>query len=214
MMARMDRDAATARLNELLCERAWEPLDAALAGRFADYLALLLKWNARTNLTAIRDEEGILARHFVESIACARLLPAEISTLLDFGSGAGFPGIPIALCRPGIRVTLAESQGKKAAFLQETVRVLALDSKLYGQRAEGLAERFDCVTLRAVDQMNRAVKTAAGLVAGDGWLAIMTIGAEFETLREAAGTGFSWLELDSLEPGTDRVLAMGRRIAV
>ena len=77
-------------------------------------------------LTAIRDEEGILTRHFVESIVCARALPAGIATLLDVGSGAGFPGIPIALCRSEIAVTLAESQGKKAAFLQEAVRVLGV----------------------------------------------------------------------------------------
>ena len=82
------------------------------------------------NSTAIRDEEGILSRHFVESIACACALPAGIFTLLDFGSGAGFPGIPIALCRPEIAVILAESQGKKAAFLQEAVRVLGISAKV------------------------------------------------------------------------------------
>ena len=95
-------------------------------GRFEEYLALILRWNSRMNLTAIRDEEEILARHFVESIACAQHFPEGIGTLLDFGSGAGFPGIPIALCRPEIAVTLAESQSKKAAFLQETVRILGL----------------------------------------------------------------------------------------
>ena len=101
-------------------------MESAVAGRFEDYLSLILRWNARVNLTAIRDEEGILQRHFVESIACARALPADITTLLDFGSGAGFPGIPIALCRPEISVTLAESQGKRAAFLHEAVRVLGI----------------------------------------------------------------------------------------
>ena len=107
-----------ARLNALLAAAGLAELDAGLSHQFETYLSLLLRWNARMNLTAIRDEEGILARHFVESIACARALPAGIGTLLDFGSGAGFPGIPIALCRPEIAVTLAESQGKKAAFLR------------------------------------------------------------------------------------------------
>ena len=93
-------DSASVRLNTLLAGAGLEPLDAALAGRFEDYLSLILRWNTRVNLTAIRDEEGILRRHFVESIACARALPGGISTLLDFGSGAGFPGIPTALCRP------------------------------------------------------------------------------------------------------------------
>jgi len=90
-----------------------------LASEFGAYAALLIRWNARMNLTAVRDEEGILRRHFAESIVCARILPPGITTLLDFGSGAGFPGLPIALCRREIAVTLAESQGKKVAFLRE-----------------------------------------------------------------------------------------------
>src|SRR5208337_3030901 len=80
-----------ARLNEKLAQAGLGPLDPALAGRFGEYCSLLLRWNARTNLTAIRDEDGILSRHFVESIACARALPTGLHTLLDFGSGAGFP---------------------------------------------------------------------------------------------------------------------------
>ncbi len=80
-------------------ESGHPPLSPETGERFAAYLALLQKWNARTNLTAIRDEEGILSRHFLESILCAHALPAGIQTLLDFGSGAGFPGIPIALMR-------------------------------------------------------------------------------------------------------------------
>ncbi len=119
------RSAAT-RLNELLAEAGLERLELATADRFAVYLDLLLRWNRRINLTAIRDEEGILSRHFVECIAAAYALPEGVRTLLDFGSGAGFPGIPIALCRPEIEVTLAESQGKKAAFLREVVRELGL----------------------------------------------------------------------------------------
>src|SRR5207342_666778 len=110
--------------------------DAGLAGQFQAYLELLLRWNARLNLTAIRDQEGILSRHFVESIACARAVPEEVATLLDFGSGAGFPGIPIALCRPEIVVTLAESKAKKAAFLQEALRTLALRANVRAKRAE------------------------------------------------------------------------------
>ena len=134
------------------------------------YLGLLLRWNARVNLTAVRDAEGILSRHFVESIACARALPDGIVTLLDFGSGAGFPGIPIALCRPEMTVTLAESQGKKAAFLQEAVRVLGGSAVVQSRRAELLTHPFDCVTLRAVDRMEAAVSAASRLVGPEGWL--------------------------------------------
>jgi 16S rRNA (guanine527-N7)-methyltransferase len=199
------------RLNCLLAEAGLKPLDPALASRFEEQLSLILRWNARINLTAIRDEKGILARHFVESIACARALPAEIATLLDVGSGAGFPGIPIALCRPEIAVTLAESQGKKAAFLSEAVRVLGVAAEVYYGRAESLTAHFDCVTLRAVDRMERAVQAAAQLVRPGGWIALMTTGEKLDALKAAAGVEFSWAEPLRLPGGEDRLLALGAR---
>jgi 16S rRNA (guanine527-N7)-methyltransferase len=199
------------RLNALLAEAGLAPLDAAQAQAFEDYLSLLLRWNARVNLTAIRDEEGILRRHFVESIACARALPAGIRTLLDFGSGAGFPGIPIALCRPEIAVTLAESQGKKAAFLREAVRVLGLNAQVHSARAEVLRTVFDCVTLRAVDKMDQAVQAAAQLVRPNGWLALLTTTADLSALQSAAGADFSWPTPLPQPGGEDRVLALGER---
>jgi len=206
-----ERNPASQRLNTLLAEAGLGPLSTEQSSRFAEYLSLILRWNARVNLTAVRDEEGILSRHFLESIACARALPAEIATLLDFGSGAGFPGIPIALCRPEVAVTLAESQGKKAAFLGEAVRVLGLAAKVHSGRAETLAAKFDCVTLRAVDRMELAVQTAAGLVRPGGWLALMTTGADAEKLKVAAGGEFSW-DLTALFPDTTgRLLALGSR---
>jgi 16S rRNA (guanine527-N7)-methyltransferase len=186
-------------------------LEATELSRFEAYLSLFVRWNARVNLTSVRDEEGILSRHFVESIACARALPAGISTLLDFGSGGGFPGVPIALCRPEITVTLAESQGKKAAFLQEAVRVLGLSAKVYAGRAELLATHFDCVTLRAVDRMAEAVAAAARLVGDGGWLALMTTRSDLSGLQAAAGAGFSWAEVVSLPGSEERVLALGAR---
>src|SRR5579862_3154038 len=91
-------------------------IPATLPPRLSIYLDLLLKWNARTNLTAIRDPEEIVRRHFGESLFAARHIAPGTQTLLDFGSGAGFPGLPIALLRPEIAVTLAESQNKKSTF--------------------------------------------------------------------------------------------------
>jgi 16S rRNA (guanine527-N7)-methyltransferase len=176
---------AATRLNAILAEASQAPLDTAQTQRFEALLSLFLRWSARINLTSIRGEEGILSRHFVESIACARALPAGISTLLDFGSGAGFPGLPIALCRPEIAVTLAESQGKKAAFLREAVRVLRVAAKVHSGRAESLATNFDCVTMRAVDKMERAVQSAAKLVRPGGWLALMTTTASLPALKAA-----------------------------
>jgi 16S rRNA (guanine527-N7)-methyltransferase len=201
------------RMNALLAEAGLDTVDSALGGQFEAYLSLILRWNARVNLTAIRDEEAILSRHFVESILCARALSAGIATLLDFGSGAGFPGIPIALCRPEIAVTLAESQGKKAAFLQEAVRILGLgiSAKVHAQRAESLSAQFDCVTLRAVDRMPQAVKAASRLVAPHGWLALMTTRAELAGLQTIAGAAFSWPKMLALPGSADRLLALGER---
>jgi 16S rRNA (guanine527-N7)-methyltransferase len=208
------RILAGVRLNALLVDARFDPLASSLAGRFEADLSLLLQWNSRVNLTAIRDQEGILSRHFVESIACARALPAGIATLLDFGSGAGFPGIPIALCRPEIAVTLAESQGKKAAFLSEAVRTLGLSSKVHSARAETLDCGFDCVTLRAVDHMPQAVRAAAHLISPAGCLALMTSPNELPSLQTIAGQDWLWLE-PALLPGSDtRLLAIGSRSSI
>lgn len=136
----------------------WPHIHAQLAA----YLELILKWNARTNLTAIRTPEEIVRRHFGESLFVGTHL-VKCKTLLDFGSGAGFPGIPIQLLHPKIAVTLAESQGKKAAFLREAIRTLNLPTEVWSARVESMppARQFDTVVLRAVDDMDAAVAEAA-----------------------------------------------------
>jgi 16S rRNA (guanine527-N7)-methyltransferase len=136
---------------------------ATLLPQLSTYLDLLLKWNARTNLTAIRDPEEIVRRHFGESLFAARHLDPNTPTLLDFGSGAGFPGLPIALLRPDIQVTLAESQNKKATFLREVIRTLNLPTEVWPDRVETMppARQFHTVALRAVDNMSAALAAAA-----------------------------------------------------
>lgn len=202
------------RLNRLLADAGLAPVGPDLAGKFEVYLDLLVRWNARMNLTAVRDREGILSRHFLESIECAQLLPAGIETLLDFGSGAGFPGIPIALCRPEIAVMLAESQGKKAAFLREAVRTLGIEAVVHSGRAEILEKRFDCVTLRAVDKMAEAVRTAVGLVDSGGWIALMTTELEFVDLQSCIDPAFGPVTRHVLHGGESRILAVSQRVAV
>ena len=200
-------------LNDLLKKAGLEPVDEATAGKFDAYLALLLRWNQRMNLTGIRDAAGIMQRHFVESIACAQLLPPGIATLLDFGSGAGFPGIPIALCRPDIAVTLAESQTKKAAFLQEAVRTLGLRVEVFAGRAEGLDRAFDCVAMRAVDQMERAVGSVSKLVRPGGWLCLLTTHEELAGVKRAAGNGFEWSPPPDLPGSQQRIISLGLKAA-
>jgi len=149
-----------------------------LISQLSLYLDLLLRWNARTNLTAIREPEAIVTRHFGESLFAARILTPRLPkgvTLLDFGSGAGFPGLPIQLYRPDLRVTLAESQNKKATFLREAVRTLGLTTEVWAARAETMPtdRHFDCVTLRAVDKMDTAIADAVLRVSPTGLMAIL-----------------------------------------
>ena len=162
--------------------RLVETDDAALLPKLSIYLDLLLRWNAHTNLTALRDPERIAERHFGESLFAGRVLARLLepcSTLLDVGSGPGFPGVPIALLLPEIHVTLAESQQKKAAFLREVLRALDLSGEVWSNRAEALPEerRFSAVTLRAVDQPEAALAIGQTLVEPGGWLLEITTGA-------------------------------------
>jgi 16S rRNA (guanine527-N7)-methyltransferase len=198
-------------LKGLLAEAGLPPADADVSGKLKAFLELLVRWNSRMNLTAVRDTSGILSRHFLESIECARLLPASIGTLLDFGSGAGFPGIPIALFRPEIAVTLAESQSKKAAFLREAVRTLGISAIVHSARAELLQHRFDCVTLRAVDKMPEAVQAASGLVAPHGWLAVMTTESALNGLKVQIGSNEGDVAVHHLSGTEQRILVLAQR---
>jgi 16S rRNA (guanine527-N7)-methyltransferase len=145
------------------------PLPPNILPKLSAYLELLLKWNARTNLTAIRDPEEIVRRHFGESLFAGLHLAPEANTLLDFGSGAGFPGLPIAILRPEIAVTLAESQNKKSTFLREAVRNLGLKVEIWAARVETMPQgiHFHTVTLRAVDNMAVALSVAAPRASND-----------------------------------------------
>jgi 16S rRNA (guanine527-N7)-methyltransferase len=206
MSSGQDAELNAGSLSDQLNVSGLNPIDAETTAKFEEYLALILRWNGRMNLTAVRDPKEIVSRHFVESIACAQALPAGIATLLDFGSGAGLPGIPIALCRPEIKVTLAESQIKKAAFLREVVRSLKLNATVFAGRAENLHEKFDCVALRAVDRMEQAVKAASGLVRAGGWLAVFTTEADRGKLESA------WKDLESRQ--TIKIAGSEQRLLV
>ena len=157
----------------------------ALFPQLSTYLDLLLKWNARTNLTAIRDPEEIVRRHFGESLFAGRHIPPAARTLLDFGSGAGFPGLPIQLLRPELTVSLAESQNKKATFLREVVRTLGLKTEVWAARVEDMApeRRFEVVAMRAVDNMEAALAAAESRITPGGLLAVLT------TAQQAPSSG-------------------------
>jgi 16S rRNA (guanine527-N7)-methyltransferase len=204
-------EAHLGELNNLLSEFGLKQLDPSQEACFGVYLELLVRWNERMNLTAVRDRGEILRRHFVECIGCAQALPAGIGELLDFGSGAGFPGIPIAICRPDIAVMLTESQAKKAAFLNEVVRTLELKASVFGGRAESMSRSFDCVTLRAVDRMSAAVESAVGLLNPDGWLAVMTTRVACAGVMSAAGESICWRQPVEMPGSEQQVLLLGSR---
>lgn len=188
-----------------------ETLDAKATARFEAYLALLIRWNARVNLTAAREPEEIVRRHFAESIFAAQHIPKKVRTLLDFGSGAGFPGIPMAICRPEVGVTLGESQGKKAAFLREAVRTLALKAEVWPGRVEAMepGRVFDAVTLRAVDKMPQACKAAVERLAPRGWIAVFATRKTEEAIEKIPG--IRW-DLPLEIPGTEQgLLKTGHR---
>lgn len=186
-------------------------LDAQAFAQLEKYLALLLLWNARINLTADRKPEDIVRRHFAESIFAAKQIPQRTKTLLDYGSGGGFPGIPIAICRPEIAVTLAESQGKKASFLREVVRTLGLKAEVWAARVEQMetGRVFDAVTLRAVERMAAACKSAAERLAPRGWIAAFTTRKTEPALEKVAG--IRW-DIALTIPGSEQeLLKTGRR---
>src|ERR1700758_3441051 len=142
--------------------------------RISTYIDLLQHWNARVNLTAIRNEEEIVTRHFGESFFAARsLFPlcpplspvVKGVAVADLGSGAGFPGIPMKLWAQEISLTLIESNHKKATFLREVTRALTLmNVNITNTRAESLADiKFEVVTLRAVERFESILPVAASL---------------------------------------------------
>jgi 16S rRNA (guanine527-N7)-methyltransferase len=186
-------------------------LDPTAVERLETYLALILKWNARINLTSVRDPDEIVQRHFVECIFAAAQFPANVKTLLDFGSGAGLPGIPIAICRPEIAVTLAESQGKKAAFLREAIRTLGLTAEVWDRRVEQMPPPrvFDAVTLRAVDKMAEACAAAVPRLAPGGILMVFATPKTEAALEDLSGV--EW-QGDLPVPGSDHgFLKIGSR---
>jgi 16S rRNA (guanine527-N7)-methyltransferase len=216
----------TARIAVLL-EPFLEPsLSQTQLEQISIYIDLLLRWNTRINLTAIREEEEIVTRHFGESLFMARHLfpptlchpersraksealgsakskdpyspstpqtpqrvPTESLRVLDIGSGAGFPGLPLKLWSPNIDLTLVESNHKKATFLREVARTLTLTNiNIITDRAEALAAsrdfpRADIVTLRAVERFDTILPHAAMFLARSARLALLISTAQLPHL--------------------------------
>lgn len=145
-----------------------------LAARLLDYLALLDRWNRTYNLTAIRDPREMLSKHLLDSLS---MWPhVRDGKLADLGTGPGLPGIPLALARPGLQVTLVESNGKKTRFLREVVRQLGLANvRVLESRAEAVDEpgAYDQITARAMDTLAGILEVGGHLLAPGGRLLAM-----------------------------------------
>ena len=177
------------------------------------YINLLQKWNSRINLTAVRNPQEVVTRHFGESFFAARILldkeEEDASTIADLGSGAGFPGLPIAMFAPHAQVTLIESNGKKAAFLSEVVRALDLKNvSVFSHRAEEYSDTVKLVVMRAVENFEAALLAATRLVEPEGMLAVMIGSSQVEKAR-AVVPQCRWEQPTAVPGGQARVLLAG-----
>ena len=204
-----------ARISALLDPFVPAPLSAGQLEDISTYIDILLRWNRKLNLTAVRQPEHIVTRHFGESLFAAHRLFAGASDLrgvhlVDVGSGAGFPGLPTKLCFPELRVTLIESQQKKSVFLHEVIRVLTLaDIDVFSGRAEIFsAASADVVTLRAVECFEQVLPIAVRLLRPGGRLALL-IGQAQGTRAEMLLPHFVWHEPTPIPQSDRRVVLLG-----
>ena len=178
------------------------------------HFSLLLKWNAKINLTSIRDPQEIATRHFEESLFLTKLVPRPLGTMVDIGSGAGFPGLPLKIAWPGVATVLLEPNQKKTTFLKEVVR--SCDLKGVDVRAERLesvaqgelAGRASLVTMRAVAPTRRALGDAVKLLSPGGHLALYTSAEEAQPLP--APGHFQWRQRAAIPHSLRRVVLIGQ----
>ncbi len=168
---------------------------------YTHYKALLL-WNSKMNLTSVRSPEEIVVRHYCESLFFAAHLPADGSerSVADIGSGAGFPGLPLAVLRPDWDIALVESNIRKAVFLRESTRAIR-NIRVVAERGEAVSTCFDWITSRAVKPMEVLALTPvlsarAGLLVG---------GKDWKLLRGISD--FNW-SVPVLVPWGDRRLCV------
>ena len=177
------------------------------------YMTMLLAWNEKINLTAIRDPVEVLYRHFCESMYAAVALPSLAGRLADVGSGAGFPGLPLKIAFPELDVFLIESNVKKATFLAEVVRELELaDTRVVVSRYEELGEEItpiDVVCSRALGEFDRFLGWARSDRVAASHAILWVGGRDIEQIRQIKGWG--WREPTPIPHSLQRFLLVGDR---
>ena len=157
--------------------------------RFEAYYALLIEWNARINLTAITDKSDVARKHFADSLAAEPYLP-RCAAVIDVGTGAGFPGVPLLIVRPDLKLTLLDALNKRLVFLEAVCAALGLEAELVHLRAEDAGRdaryrgRFDAALTRAVAALPVLVELTVPLVRVGG-LAIAYKGDAAEELTQS-----------------------------
>jgi len=179
------------------------PLSAEQESALQAHLEMLLRWNRKLNLTSIRNREEAIQRHYYESLFLAMHLPPGAWKIADVGSGAGFPGFPVAVLRPDCQVTLIESHQRKAVFLRESSRD-QVNVRVLVKRAEEVTERFDRVISRAVSYENLASFLQNLAPAAD----LLTGGEE-----PPSGIGFVWEPAIPLPWGKQKFLRTGTAVS-
>ncbi len=177
------------------------------------YIALLLKWNDAMNLTAIQDPLEILYRHFCESMFGASLIPGGSGRLADVGSGGGFPGLPLKIARPDLDVCLIDSNVKKATFLAEVVRELALPgARVLVSRYEELGEEIsplDIACSRAVGEFAGFLRWAASEKIGTRTVMLWIGGRDLDEARSSKE--WVWNEPVPIPQSLRRFILVGTR---
>ena len=188
-------------------------VDDAQVSQIQRYVKMLLTWNEKVNLTAIRDPLEILYRHFCESMYAAGAVPLETGRLADVGSGGGFPGLPLKILRPDLQVFLVESNVKKATFLAEVVRELELtNASVVVSRYEELGEELtplDVVCSRAVGEFAPFLEWAGSERVGAGQVILWIGGRDLDEVRRISG--WDWREPITVPHSLRRVLLVGVR---
>ena len=188
-------------------------VDPALAEAIRRYIELLLKWNRRINLTSITDPQEILARHFGESLFAAHRVPIVGGTLVDVGSGAGFPGLALKLVCPALTVKLLEPVSKKMVFLAEVARTLNLTGiEFVAKRTEEYPANplhADYLTARGVGDFEGLLSWAAAGLRSGGRV-ILWLGADDADIL-AACPGWLWEPAIKIPQSAHRVLLVGRK---
>jgi 16S rRNA (guanine527-N7)-methyltransferase len=185
----------------------------ALVTAIQRYMAMLLVWNEKINLTAIRDPLEVLYRHFCESMYAAVAVPLQDGRLADVGSGGGFPGLALKIARPELQVVLVESNVKKATFLAEVVRELGFsDTRVLVSRYEDLGEEIapvDFVCSRALGEFDKFLSWARSERVAAKQTILWVGGRDIEEARKTGG--WSWKEPIAIPHSLQRFLLVGAR---